>query len=347
MRRRDFLRLAAAWPAALSAQEPARRATAVIWLWMGGGMRAEDTWDPDVNGPPAIPTAVPGVEISSLLPRCAARMTRLAIVRTMAVESRHPALAAEELRTGWVPYPRVSFAPIGTILAWKSGKTGFRKYVALDVPGIPSLPAFAEEDRPFHVKDVERPLSWTPAKAPEPGLLDDLNAAWARRHPGAQAPRTIRLPVEAFDVAGEPAALRGDYGPGFGRRCLVARRLVEAGCPFVEVGLNGWGGGDRAKLCAELDAGMSTLVQDLEQRGRLMDTVVVCAGEPSPKGTWSAVLGGGPIRGGVVFGGRPVFPPLFLSTIYRACGIPQGRYHSDGHTWSYVKRWPTPIAELF
>ena len=42
-----------------------------------------------------------------------------------------------------------------------------------------------------------------------------------------------------------------------------------------------------------------------------------------------------------------MFPPLFLSTVYRACGITQGRYHGDGHTWLYVKQWPKPITKLF
>ena len=332
MDRRDFLRLAAAWPALLSAQEPARRAISVIWLWMGGGMKGADTWDPK-----------PGVEVSALLPRCAAWMPRLAILRGMKVESDVPVRAAEELRTGWRPYPRHTFAPIGTILAYESGKKGFRKYVALDAPGIPEISAFAEEDRPFHVKEVERPQPWSRATPPAPGLLDDLNAAWNREHPGARRPQGLPLRAEAFDVQGEAEALRAEYGPGFGRRCLVARRLVEAGCPFVEVGLHGWDQPERVK--PELDAGMSTLLRDLDARGRWKDTLVVCAGEPRGKEAFSAVLAGGPIRGGVVHA-NPVWPAAFASTIYRACGIATGRYITDGHTWLYVKRWEKPVAEV-
>lgn len=365
MHRRTFLRLglgAAAWPAALAAEEPARRPRSVIWLWMGGGPGQADTWDPKPGGTPAIETAVPGIRISELLPRCAAQAGRLAIVRSMTTEVDTPERATEMMHTGRRPYPRPAFASIGTILAYESGKKGLGvpKHVLLDGPDVPTVRTFADEDLPYQVRDSDR---WSQVPEDLARLLADLNGD--RLRPAAD--RLLASPLlKAFDARGEAEALRKDYGGAFGQKCLLARRLVEAGCPFVEVGLNGWEDGERVKaLSGDLDAGMATLVRDLAERDFLKDTVVVWCGpfgrsRDGKRGPWtrgfSAVLAGGPIQGGRVYGdtgpegkdcAKPVHPALFHATIYKACGIDRGKYVADGHTWTYVKDWPKPIAELF
>jgi len=366
MRRRAFLRLglgAVAWPAALAAQESARRTRSVIWLWMGGGPGQADTWDPKPGGAKAIATAVPGVRVSEHLPKCALQMERLVLIRSMTVETADPDRATEMMHTGRLPYPRPAFASLGTILANESGKKGFPlpKHVLLDGPDVPTVRTFAAEDLPHHVRDPER---WMPLSEDRAKLLADLNAG-APRPSAADALLASPL-LKAFDLRGEAEALRKDYGGAFGRKCLLARRLVEAGCPFVEAGLNGWEDDARTKaLCGELDPALATLVSDLAERDLLKDTVVVCCGpfgrSRDPKrGPWtrgfSAVLAGGPIQGGRVYGdtgpegkdcAKPVSPALFHATIYKACGIDRGKYVADGHTWTYVKDWPKPIAELF
>jgi uncharacterized protein (DUF1501 family) len=115
--------------------------------------------------------------------------------------------------------------------------------------------------------------------------------------------------------------MRDRYGnSGFGRGCLMARRLVETGVPFVEVSMGGW---DLHQNCfttletklPELDKAMSALVEDLAQRGLLEDTLVLWMGEfgRTPRinetagrdhwaRSWSVVLGGGGIPGGQVVG---------------------------------------------
>jgi uncharacterized protein (DUF1501 family) len=128
--------------------------------------------------------------------------------------------------------------------------------------------------------------------------------------------------MDAFKVDQEPQAVRERYGAtGFGRGCLMARRLVEVGVPFVEVDFGGWDnhGGifptlQNQKL-PELDRAMSALVEDLAQRGMLDDTTLVWMGEfgrtPRINGgagrdhwarSWSAVVGGGGFRRGTVVG---------------------------------------------
>jgi len=132
----------------------------------------------------------------------------------------------------------------------------------------------------------------------------------------------------AFDLAQEPAQVRDAYGKGvFGQGCLLARRLVEQGVPFVEVSLSSSSAGSFGwdthannfeavkALSAELDAGWSTLMTDLEERGLLESTTIVWMGEfgrtPQINGqagrdhfprAWSCVLGGGGIAGGQAFG---------------------------------------------
>ena len=94
------------------------------------------------------------------------------------------------------------------------------------------------------------------------------------------------LQMDALKVAGEPENVKERYGNNnFGKGCLMARRLVEAGVPFIEVNLGGWDNHQnihptlRDNKLPMLDQGMSALFEDLEQRGLLEDTVVIWMGE--------------------------------------------------------------------
>ncbi len=161
---------------------------------------------------------------------------------------------------------------------------------------------------------------------------------------------------EAFDLDEEPQSLRVKYGRNqFGQGCLLARRLVERGVPFVEVSLSnganalGWDTHVEnfkavQSLSETLDAGFATLIADLADRGLLSSTLVVWMGEfgRTPKINanngrdhfplaWSTVLMGGGIRGGQAIGktepdgmrvaARPVAVGDFLATICAGLGI--------------------------
>jgi hypothetical protein len=166
--------------------------------------------------------------------------------------------------------------------------------------------------------------------------------------------RAVRLQRQAaartFDLSEEPGPLRDRYGRSlFGQGCLLARRLVERGVPFVEVTLGGWDTHDNnfeqvKTLCEVLDPAWATLMEDLGDRGLLDSTLVVWMGEfgrtpgINPRSgrdhypaAWSAVLGGGGIRGGQAVGKtskdgmsveeRPVKVPDLMATICLALGL--------------------------
>jgi hypothetical protein len=186
----------------------------------------------------------------------------------------------------------------------------------------------------------------------------DHPSAAAKSHQTAyeRAARLMRTAAaQALDLDQEQAKLRDAYGRSkFGQSCLLARRLVERGVPFVEVTLggdvrNGWDTHDNnfervRELSQVLDAGWATLVDDLKERGLLDSTLIVWMGEfgrtPTINGdkgrdhfpsAWSAVLGGGGIKGGQVIGKtsaggetieqHPVSVPDLLATVCLALGI--------------------------
>ena len=157
--------------------------------------------------------------------------------------------------------------------------------------------------------------------------------------------------MDAFQVAKEPREVQERYGTSsFARGCLMARRLVEAGVPFVEVDLGGWDNHagifdtlSQRKL-PDLDRAMAALVADLAERGMLDDTVIVWMGEfgrtPNINGgggrdhwarSWSAVVGGGGFRRGLVVGetsadGKEVTSEPFssqdlMASVLKAMGI--------------------------
>jgi uncharacterized protein (DUF1501 family) len=165
---------------------------------------------------------------------------------------------------------------------------------------------------------------------------------------------------EAFDLDKEPAKLREEYGlNAFGQSCLLARRLIERQARFVQINFSrnvtqdryGWDTHNKGRetlkdhLLPKLDAGLSTLLTDLESRGLLQETLVVAMGEfgrtprVKPDGgrdhwpqCYSILLAGGGIHGGLVYGSSdkhgaypasdPVEPRQIILTVLTLLGIP-------------------------
>jgi uncharacterized protein (DUF1501 family) len=183
--------------------------------------------------------------------------------------------------------------------------------------------------------------------------------------------------LKAFDLSAESDALRGKYGNDrFGQGCLLARRLVDHGVRFVEVSFGSWDTHNAnftrvPELCDELDSALSTLLQDLESRGMLQETLVVLAtefgrtpeinandGRDHHAPGFTCLMAGGGIRGGQVYGAtdenggkaieNPITIPDFNATIAYALGIPL-----DTVLYSPSKRPFTvadkgkPLANLF
>jgi arylsulfatase A-like enzyme len=188
----------------------------------------------------------------------------------------------------------------------------------------------------------------------------------------------------AFELDKETPELRDRYGrTRFGQGCLLARRLVERGVPFVEVTLSGtqtnpvsWDTHANnfvavRELCEILDPAWSTLMDDLRERGMLDSTLIVWMGEfgRTPQinpnmgrdhfpTAWSTVLGGAGVRGGQVIGDtgkdglavidRPVSVPEFVATICTALGIDyeKDNYTREDRPIALVDEGGAPIKEL-
>jgi hypothetical protein len=222
----------------------------------------------------------------------------------------------------------------------------------------------------FKVEDLSLPAGLDSARADARlGLLDSMRTDFLSSHPGVGPVshqdaylRAVRLmhsvAAKAFDLEDEPASVRDAYGrTAFGQGCLLARRLVERGVPFVEVSLSsaeqamaaGWDTHQQnfdvvKKLSQVLDPAWATLMDDLRAQGLLESTLIVWMGEfgRTPKinaqagrdhfpAAWTTVLAGGGIKGGQVIGStgadgmeakdRAVVVPDFLATVCKGLGI--------------------------
>jgi len=343
-----------------------------------------------------IETSVPGIEISEHLPRLARQMEHCAIIRSMTTKEGDHTRATYLLRTGYLPQGPVQYPTLGSVWSRELGAEGAElpnfvsiapyrflspaafgpgflgpKYAPLIVGDGNANPGRnTDYERALRVKNLAPPAGVAPDQTDARlEILAQLESDFAAQHPGVaptshraaylQAVRMMRSEaVKAFELTQEPDALRDAYGRNqFGQGCLLARRLVERGVPFVEVSLNGVQGGqglgwdthqnnfdDVTKLSGVLDPAWGTLLEDLKSRNLLDSTLVIWMGEfgRTPKinenkgrdhfpAAWSTVLCGGGIRGGQVVGksspdgmtvaDRPVAVSDFLATACLALGI--------------------------
>lgn len=340
---------------------------ACILLWMSGGPSQLDTFDPkpkhDNGGPvEAIKTAVPGIEISEYLPGVAKQMKDLAIVRDMNTAEGDHGRGTQLMLTGYKPNPATAYPSLGSLLSKELGEPanelpnyvslssqqvnarvrgpGFLgpQYAPLVVSGNSADPTARAN---LSIENLAPPVGVTKAMMrrrfealellqSEFSKKFESDAAAAHRANSERAARMIESQAKnAFRLDEESSEVREAYGRNrFGQGCLLARRLVERGVPFVEVELSGVSGNAAlgwdthsqnfssvSNLCAILDPAWSTLMNDLRDRGMLDSTLVVWMGEfgRTPEindntgrdhwaSGWSAVLGGAGVAGGQVVG---------------------------------------------
>jgi hypothetical protein len=370
-----------------------------------------------------IDTAVPGLQICEHLPKFAKEMKDAAVIRSMSTKEGDHGRATYYLRTGYTPQGGIQFPTMGSVLskeleeatsdlpsfisvapfkflspgAFGPGFLGPR-YAPLVVGDVGfNVPQGNAYEQALKVADLDPPsginLNRSDARL---GLLEGVERDFMVNRP-AGSPLAHRTAYEravkmmrstaakAFDLNEEPGALRDAYGRNlFGQGCMLARRLVERGVPFVEVSLNGVDGGGNIgwdthqqnfdsvkKLCGTLDPAWSTLIQDLRTRGMLESTLVVWMGEfgrtPQINGqggrdhfpnAWTTVLAGGGVKGGQAHGktsadgtmvaDNPVTVPDFMSTVCKALGIdPMKQNMSDvGRPIRIAAPEAKPIKEL-
>jgi uncharacterized protein (DUF1501 family) len=320
-----------------------KRGKSMILLWMQGGPSQFETLDPKpghANGGPTegIQTAVSGITIADNMPKVAAMMNDIAIVRSMTnKEGSHPR-ATYQMHTGYVPSGSVKHPSLGSCIVKQIGHT------SAELPSFVSIGS--TQGAGFLGMDYEPFIVSRPGQMPEniaipvpkdrfnrrAGLVEQLTARFAEHgseslaasHQSlyAKSSRLVLTPeTEVFDIAGESESLKAQYGDtNFGKGCLLARRLVERGVTFVEVRSGNWDTHDDnfercATNAAEVDPATATLISDLKDRGMLKDTLVVWMGEfgRTPKinpregrdhypRVFSLMMAGGGIRGGQVYG---------------------------------------------
>jgi hypothetical protein len=350
----------------------------VIYLYMSGGQSHMDTWDPkegvETAGPTKpIKTSADGVRISEYLPRSAQQMHHAAVINSLTSTQGAHEQGNYMMHTSYQMRGTIRHPAMG---AWLNvmqggGNSTLPNYVFVGNdsrhPGAGFFPAV---NSPLYVNNPENGLKNVQL---QPGLTEDRFQARMRLADELDADFRSTYPhrnvkaysdmydhamammksedLKAFDLTQEPAELRKAYGKeAFGQGCLLARRLVERGVRFVEVSLGGWDTHNAnfvqvPERCETLDRGLATLLQDLQSRGLLEETLVVVTTEfgrtPTinqnvgrdhyPK-AFSCVLAGGGIRGGQTYGktdpeGREVVEnkvevPDVNATIAYALGLP-------------------------
>lgn len=318
---------------------------AAILLWMGGGPSTMDIWDlkPGAStGGEFKPISTNGdMQICEHMPMMAKNMDKLSIVRSMSTREADHMRGRYYMHTGYVPNPNVKHPSYGSVIAHELAQTR----PELDIPPFVSVGGNSEGPgflgmswAPFSVNSNGQVRNLDMGIQPdrlsqrvmalkmmESGFIDDNRGIAASEHAKVIS-KTLSLmtseQMKAFKVMQEPEPVQERYGKtNFGRGCLMARRLVEAGVPFVEVSLGGWDNHQnifttlRDQKLPELDKGMSALMEDLAQRKMLDDVAVIWMGEfsrtPRINGnagrdhwarSWSAVVGGAGMNSGLAIG---------------------------------------------
>ncbi len=319
----------------------------ILNIFLHGGVSQLESWDPkpntDTGGPfRAIPTSVPGIHISELLPHTARQMHHLAIVRSLNTKNQDHGKGQIEMVTGRTRMLGVDYPHLGAVAA-KSLTPAERFTLPGQVlirgggPGSGQAaylgPKFAsvvmDDGKP--PKYTERPESLTSeADARRNAFRAAASDRFAGRRRTADTDAytfsydqaaDLLAQREVFDVTKEPAAQQSRYGISeFGTHCLLARRLLERGIPFVQINHSNYDThfenfDFHIEQLGEFDQPFAMLVSDLAERGLLEDTLICVMSEfgRTPKinsrygrdhwGTaWSVLLGGAGIARGACIG---------------------------------------------
>lgn len=364
----------------------------------------------------AISTAVPGVQFSEHLPKLAANLNKFALIRSVQHNQGNHGAGNHYMMTGAPPRipvgcgAFVSFHPsVGSVTAYeRSAPHGLPAYFSLpsmtrsggpNFLGAKYAPFVVADDpnkKAFRVRDVALPSGVDDARFTRRQELRSLVDRLPRIDQQAAADPVLAVDQYyqqgydlittpeaqgAFNIESEPDAVRDAYGRnGFGQRALMARRLVEAGVPFVTINDAGWDHhsdifGALEKRLPAWDQTVCTLIDDLDQRGLLESTMVIALGEfgRTPKistlsgrtkpgrdhwaNAMSILFAGGGTQGGQVIGAtdrqghsaveRILSPENYVSTLYRKLGIdPDKIYYTPAGRPTHLVTDPTPIAEL-
>ncbi len=350
-----------------------------------------DTFDPkpdagrDYTGPlkEAIATNANGVQINGALPLLAKQADKYSIIRGMTHGVNGHETASYMVQTGRKAGERDVYPSVGAVVSLKKGyDAGYKglvpPYIVVTSPqgrfseagflGLPYRPFATGGDprkTPFAVEGIVTAGISRERQENRRRLLNNLDS-YHKLMPENELFKQVSTAEEqaydmilgdagqVFDLSKETEDLKDQYGRStFGQSCLLARRLAEAGVPYITINYKGWDTHKKHfeimnRKLPELDKGFSTLLKDLSQRGLLDSTVVWWGGEfgRTPKVKWdapwnggrshfghafSSVIAGGGFQGGQVVGAtdargetvsdRPVYPADLIGSIYEQMGI--------------------------
>lgn len=392
----DLFRLRRLAAAEAASDSPVAKAKSCVLIWLDGGPSHLETFDVKPNAPKevrgpldSIATNVAGVAISECLPRTAMLLDRLAIIRSVTSPLGEHNFGAHYLMTGYKPTPVLEYPTFGSVVAHtRAAASVLPPHIAVpefrvgggrlsgggylpaatrpfSVGGDPAKPDFQVSNLDFYrgldITRLDRRREFVNALNDFSDGLDQVSPASG----DSDLERAYQLVTSsdaraAFNLSEEPRNVRQQYGgKSIGQSCLLARRLVERGVPFVTVNNRGWDthenlytrlkeGYTGAKvgvgLIPSLDLALAALIEDLDERGLLDETLIGVMGEfgRTPKlnvaggrdhwpRVFSALLAGGGVIGGQVIGAsdavgespkdRPVTPSDLAATIYTLLGI--------------------------
>jgi hypothetical protein len=349
-----------------------------------------------------VETSVPGLKISEHLPKLAAQAENLAIIRSLSTAEGDHSRGTYLVHTGHKPGGPITFPTMGSTIskALAGEESDLPNFISIAPftafnnaafgPGflgprhapltVGATNVFQQQQQAttgYAALGVDDLRSAGVSREQEDARLDlwnTLQTSFLKTHPLASPraqntvyERAVRMmrssAAQAFELTEEPDKVRDAYGRGeFGQGCLMARRLIERGVPFIEIALRGIGGGALgwdthqqnfqrvSQLSTELDNGWATLMSELKDRGLLESTTFLWLGEfgrtPTinaaggrdhyPK-AWTAVLAGGGVKGGQAYGRTSadgttveegqVDVPDVLATLCKALGVDPETYN--------------------
>lgn len=372
-----------------------RQQKRVLLVWLNGGVSQLETWDPkpgtDTGGPfQAIPTNVPGTHISELLPYTAQQMHRLALIRGINTKEDDHGFGSVIMHTGRRQDPAMQYPQLGSAMAKLLGTRDnpLPGYINITPGGgggsNKSDAAFlGPRYASVHLGDGQAPANLArPASLTEAAdkrrndLRQRLNQHFMNTRRTAETEAytesydqaaQLMARKEVFDIRKEPAQAVERYGKhDFGRHCLMARRLLEAGVTFVKVTHTNYDTHHEnfdfhIQQLGEFDRPFATLIDDLAERGMLESTLVIVMSEfgRTPRinhlygrdhwsRAWSIVVGGCGIKEGALVGktnangtaviDREVNGGHLFHTYFRAVGL-------DPHKKYYVNDQPIPMTD--
>ena len=359
-----------------------------ILIWLNGGASQFETFDMKVGRPTGglfreISTNLAGTRICELMPNMAERMDKIAVIRSMHTSQiDHPG-GIYLMHTGYSQVANVRFPEIGAIVAKYCGdpNSDLPNFIKISSNGNAGSGFLGPRYQPFGLDRDGRLPTFSQSRLDptvearrhslrdfmEEKIASSHKVEVARMHREAyERSRRLQNVLPAFDTDQEWEKNKDKYGDTkFGRRCLIARSLVESGVSFVEVGQSGYDThadnfeGHKAKV-PTMDQAWAALIDDLQERGLYDDTLIVWMGEigRTPRinnrsgrdhyvRCWSAALAGAGVKGGLVYGesdkdgvdvkDNPVTEADFFATIYKSLGV-----DPDIENYSGVR--PIPLA---